>query len=170
MKYRTKLIIKPRSYFPLQYTSTHNNVYILVTGRPAILLLHLLGVLPSLQCRLRFSIGTTNADERKIIRHLPSLLLLCSQDGRGLTNGICASHHLCSHLLLDGWTQAIVGYICVNPLDHAFQCAGLSRNRPCTWCHSNGCETGHNLSFSDYVGVSFEVKGCEFSLFLPLHE
>ncbi|KAG5012141.1 hypothetical protein JHK86_024402 [Glycine max] len=65
------------------------------------------GVLPSLQCRLRFSIGTTNADERKIIRHLPSLLLLCSQDGRGLTNGICASHHLCSHLLLDGWTQAI---------------------------------------------------------------
>ena len=134
---------------------THNNVYILVTGRSAILLLHLLGFFPSLQCHICFSSWPTNVDKRKIIRHVPFILILCCQDSWGLTNGACASYNLCNNILLDGRSQAFPSYICVYSLDHAFQCASFSRNRPCTWGHSDWCQTSHNLSLSDHAGVSF---------------
>lgn len=127
---------------------------ILWTGGASLLLLNLLGLLPSVQCNLRIPPGAPDANEGAVVRNVPTLIILFRPYSRRPTNGACPPDNLRDRLLLDGRPEAFDGHICHHSPHRPLQRARLSGSRACPRGDPDGCEAGDNLSLRHYARVS----------------
>ncbi|CAH9085742.1 unnamed protein product [Cuscuta epithymum] len=135
------------------YDSTRPRSNLPSRSRVAVLLFHLLGVLPYVQRHICIPTRTANANKRTLLRNVPPLLLLLRPNRGRSTNGTHPSNHLCDHSLLDGRPKAFSHHILSNSLYHSFQCVSFSKPRADTWRDPNGRQEGCHSFFSGHVGV-----------------
>lgn len=123
------------------------------TGGTSLLLLNLLGLLPSIQCDLRIPPGTPNANQGKVLGNVPALIILLRPYSRGPTNGARPPDDLRHHLLLDGWPEALDGHIRPHSPHRPLQCACC----PGPWARPrgdpDGCEAGNDLGLCHHARV-----------------
>lgn len=115
--------------------------------RLALLLLRLLGLLPSVQCSLHIPPRKKDANKRTILRNVPPLFLLPSQNSRRFTTGARTPHRIRADNLLDGRTQTRPVHFHPLATCGSVQCPCLAEPRPGHRRNSHGHKASHHSGF-----------------------
>lgn len=108
------------------------------TDWASLLLLRILGFLPSIQGYIHIPTRANDARKGTIFRHVQALILFYGKNSRRPPNGACPPDHFCHHNILDGRSQSNNFELFIHSFHSPLQRLSFTRPRACSGGNGDG--------------------------------